>query len=360
VFLTWEWLYAWWTHLRGRRRLHLVAVRRGGELLGLAPLALRPGPLRWLLPRLEMLGTGVVGSDYLDLIVRRDAGAEVRAALADHLAALGSVLDMRQLPARDSQGESLAATLKARGWRLARRDTDVCPFASLAGHTWDSFLATLCYAHRANVRKRIRKLRERGAIFEVVESEERRPLALSALFRLHRARWDAQGGSQAFDSPAVFAFHHEVTRHFLERGWLRLCVLRLEGEPVAALYGICYGGRFYYYQTGFDPRHASASVGLVTLALAIRGAIEEGARELDMLHGGEPYKFLWTREVRALARLEADPPGSVARAVRSLAEASRAARQGAGRLARRLLPPPMAARLGRREGLRSSHAASLG
>jgi CelD/BcsL family acetyltransferase involved in cellulose biosynthesis len=101
-------------------------------------------------------------------------------------------------------------------------------------------------------------------------------------------------------------------------------------------------------------------VGLVTLALAIRAAIEEGVRELDMLHGGEPYKFLWTREVRGLARLEADPPGGVARAVRSLAEASRAARQGAGRLARRLLPPPMAARLGRREGLRSSHAASLG
>ena len=353
VFLTWEWLHAWWSHLRGRRRLHLVAVRQAGVLMALAPLARCTGPLGLLVPRLEVLGTGVVGSDYLDVIVRRDAPAAALGALAEHLGGLRTLLDLRQLPARSSRAEAVADELVARGWRLTRRDTDVCPFLRLAGHTWDSFLATLGPEHRANVRRRIRKLEQRGAVFEQVLSEDRRRVALEALFQLHAQRWGRRGGSQAFDSPAVLAFHQEASRLFLERGWLRLSVLWLEGEPAAALYGLRHGEAFYFYQSGFDPRHARVSVGLVTLALAIRSAIGEGVREFDLLHGSEPYKFLWAREVRALARLEADPPGTAARAFRSLAEASRALRNGTRQLARRVLPAGLAARF-------SSNAAYLG
>ena len=32
LFLTWEWLYTWWEHLGGGRRLCLLTVRRGGQL----------------------------------------------------------------------------------------------------------------------------------------------------------------------------------------------------------------------------------------------------------------------------------------------------------------------------------------
>jgi CelD/BcsL family acetyltransferase involved in cellulose biosynthesis len=360
VFLTWEWLHAWWRHLRGGRRLHLVAVRRDGELVALAPLAVRTA-LGGLFRRLELLGTGVVGSDYLDVVVRPDAADTVPAVLAGHLAGMRTTLDLRQLAAQASRAEAVAESLAGRGWRLTRRDTDVCPFLRLEGHTWDGFLATLGPEHRQNVRRRLRKLEQRGAVLQQVRTEDERRAALSALFRLHHLRWSGRGGSQAFDSPAVLAFHDEATRLLLERGWLRLYVLSLDGEPAAALYGVMYRGVFSFYQSGFDPRHALSGVGLATLALVIRRAIEEGAREFDLLHGSEPYKFLWTRDVRSLARLEADPPGWTARAARGLAEASLAARQGARRLARRVLPPAVAARLwGRRDLLRSPHVAPLG
>ena len=39
LFLTWEWLHTWWTHLAGDRRLSILALRSGGELWGLAPWA---------------------------------------------------------------------------------------------------------------------------------------------------------------------------------------------------------------------------------------------------------------------------------------------------------------------------------
>src|SRR6266850_4452724 len=73
VFLTHEWLHSWWKHLGGGRGPRVVTVRDGGRLIAIAPVRLAPPSLRILLPfrRLEFLGTGSAGSDYLDLIVRR-------------------------------------------------------------------------------------------------------------------------------------------------------------------------------------------------------------------------------------------------------------------------------------------------
>src|SRR5258708_21359148 len=72
VFLTWEWLYTWWTHLSGGRRLAIVTVRSGTILVAVAPFMLGRRRLAGLgsFPRLEFLGAGDVGSDYLDVIVR--------------------------------------------------------------------------------------------------------------------------------------------------------------------------------------------------------------------------------------------------------------------------------------------------
>src|SRR5262249_33166851 len=166
LFLTWEWLHTWWRHQRGSRRLHLVLVRRGEELLGAAPLAVSPGRLGGLLgpASLEFLAAGMVGSDYLDVIVRRGREPEVLSLLAQHLMQLRQGLDLRQLDAAGSAGGRLVAALYGRGWRTTTTVGEVCPFLSLAGHSWDSLLATLGPEHRYNVRRRLRPPRGRADV----------------------------------------------------------------------------------------------------------------------------------------------------------------------------------------------------
>src|SRR5213082_1594 len=57
IFLTWEWLYTWFKHLGSGRQLFIVAVRREGELIGLAPLTMKKGiPFT----RMEFAGVGTV------------------------------------------------------------------------------------------------------------------------------------------------------------------------------------------------------------------------------------------------------------------------------------------------------------
>ena len=337
LFLSWEWLHTWWRHLAGRRRLFLLAVREGEELVALAPLALAPPQLGRLLPfrSLQLLGTGAVGSDYLDLIVRRGWEDRAVSALAEELRRQGAMLELRQLRP-EAVAWRLAERLHPRGWSFRQARTEVCPFIPLAGHTWASYLAALGSAHRANLQRRLRNLQRDFAVrFDRVQGEEDRAEALGRLIGLHEARWRERGASEAFVSAGLRSFHEEVSRLALARGWLRLLELKLDGRSVAGLYGFRYGDRFLFYQSGLDPAYARQSVGLVTMGLAIKSAIEEGAAEYDLLHGSEPYKFLWARDARELRRLEIYPPlwrGFVAEQALALGRAARrTARVGLGR-----------------------------
>ena len=345
VFLTWEWLHTWWRHFAGRRRLAILAVRDGSDLVALAPLALRPPQssrlsFAW---RLEFLGSGAAGSDYLDLIVR--AGEEERAlpALQERLEHARAAIDFTQTRREGAAVERLAESLQGRGWWLRRSASNACPFIPLVGHTWTSYLASLGSSHRQNLQRRVRALSKSSDVrFEAAATEEERRLFLARLVDLHNARRRAVG-TDAFDRPERIAFHDHFSALALERGWLRLFLLKLDGLPVAGLYGLRYRDVFSFYQSGFDPAYARLSVGLVTMGWSIRRAIEEGASEFDFLHGEETYKSLWTQMRRPLGRLEIYPPRAAGAFARRMDDAGR----GARRLARALLPEGTADRIAR-------------
>jgi CelD/BcsL family acetyltransferase involved in cellulose biosynthesis len=298
LFLTWEWMTSWWRHLGGDRTLHVVEVREGNRLLGLAPFTASRG-------RVEFMGTGTVGSDYLDVLARRASERDVIEAVAGNLEATGLHLRFSHTLA-GSLTERLAERLKTRGFRIFQRKINVCPFMTLQGHTWDSFLSSLGRRHRENVRRRIRKL-PGDASFEQTLTAEDLQRNLPTLIRLHNQRWDTRGGSDALRESRVQAFHQELAGLALERGWLRLFVLKIGDSPAAAVYAFHRNGRTLYYQAGVAPEHAGISVGLAALALSIQHALAEGAVEYDLLHGDEEYKSLWSHESRELFVVDAYP-----------------------------------------------------
>ena len=350
-FLTWEWMFTWWKHLGGRRRLSILVVRCAGELIAIAPLALRPPDYGRLTPfsSLEFLGTGFAGSDYLDLIVRGGREQDALPALADYLAQGRVMLGLTNIRNGSSLARDLAGRIEDRGWGLSETTTAVCPYIDLSGQTWASYLAGLGPAHRANLTRRLRNLaRSSEMLFTEPRSDEERREFLGHLIDLHHRRRRELGGSDAFHTPGLIAFHEEFSELARQRGWLRLFLLRMDHIPAAAFYGFRYGRTFYFYQSGFDPAYRKQSVGLVVMGLTIRKALEEGAGEFDFLHGGEKYKSLWARQHREIGRLEAYPPRSRGVIQRTVNEFGR----GARRLARRAIPRALADRIA--AALRSS------
>jgi len=333
IFLTWEWVSSWWKHLHADHQLHVISVWDGEELVAIAPLIRRRPILGRLFPfrSLGFMGAGGVGSEYLDVIVTRAREEEAVAALVGRLREERLVLELNYVRPTASIPR-LVSSLRGRGWRFVAEQTAISPFIDLSGHTWESYLGSLGSEHRYQFRRKLRNLERRFQVELVrVHDDRDRGAALKVLVDLHQLRWAGRGGSNALHAPPLLAFHEEFSRHALERGWLRLYLLRLDGLPAAALYGFRYRDTFLFYQSGFDPTYSSHSVGMVLMGLAIREALQEGASEFDLLRGEEAYKAHWARGSRRMLRWEIYPPGwrgSLCRELRRLRRSRRQAPVG--------------------------------
>ena len=310
-FLTWEWLYTWWKHLRGGRKLHIVTVRHERRLVALAPLALRPTQMKRLVPfpALEFLGCDNVGSDYLSIIVRKGFEESALRTLGARLKQSDDALEFSHVARHNALMESVAHELRAQHWSRQQATIERCPYIALEGQTWDGYVATLGRTHRTNFKRKVKKLNQlyKLRIDEATTDAERRA-ALEILVNLHLKRRREVGGSDALHTDALRRFHDEATAIALQRGWLRLQVMWLDDVPAAAMYGIEYNRQFYFYQSGFDSAYATYSVGLVMTGLSIKAAIERGVTVFDFLHGEEPYKYLWASAEHELLRYHFFPP----------------------------------------------------
>lgn len=310
-FLTWGWISAWWRHFGGGKRLEVVTIRNDGALIGIAPFYVETIRLLGIpFRRLALLGDGGVGSDHLDLISLKGMEATVAAAVAQFWKESDPEWDFAQLRGFAEGSSSLSTFMKEIGgeWAIEAEEEEVCPYLPL-DPTWDDYLKKLSGSMRYTIRRKIRNLEKEYAVeLLLLEEAALGREAMERLIDLHEKRWSAQGGSAAFISEAKVPFHRETSAYFFEKGIAKLFFLNVNGEAVASLYGFSMGGKFFYYQAGFDPAWGDWSVGMVLMAKSIEAAINRGWSEFDFLRGPEAYKLHWTSSRRKIWKIWLYPP----------------------------------------------------
>jgi CelD/BcsL family acetyltransferase involved in cellulose biosynthesis len=85
-FLTWEWLYTWWSFYKEGKELCILLIKNNEEILGIAPLYLRKEnfiavPVRIL----RLMGDEEVCSEYLSVIARKDVEEEIYSFLLEYI-----------------------------------------------------------------------------------------------------------------------------------------------------------------------------------------------------------------------------------------------------------------------------------
>jgi CelD/BcsL family acetyltransferase involved in cellulose biosynthesis len=289
LFGTYEWMSTWWRHWGHDRPLLVTACRRDvGSLAAILPLYRSTGrPLRIV----RFLGHGA-GDHLGPVCAPGDRAAVARALTATLRQDLGGwdLLLADRLPADEGWAPQIGGT-------LLRQESS--PRIRIEGRTWEEYLSSRSSNFRQQLRRFERRLaRDHGFSYRLADDPQRLDEDLGALFRLHHARWGGEG-SLAF-APDRQAFHREFAALALERGWLRLWMLEVDREPVAAFYGFRFADIEWYYQAGRDPRWERLSVGLVLLAHSVRAAMDDGMREYRFLRGGETYKDRFTSDVPLL------------------------------------------------------------
>ncbi len=304
------WLGAWWSAF-GRAEPAVLAVRREGALAAVLPLQRRRGSLRsasnW-----HSASSGLLAAD---------AGAAQALGQGLFAAAPRSVAVSFLDPSEPGLPELVAAAAAAR-YRTLRRVVERPPFTSLEG-SWDTYHASLGKNLRADVGRRLRRLREAGDFaLELHDGSERLDALLDEGFAVEASGWKGAEGTAIVSRPETRVFYTEAARWAAGQGVLQLAFLRLDGAAIAFHLNLVAEGVHYHVKGGYDPAYQQFSPGKVLHRLLLERAFSEGLRRYDFLGADEPYKLQWANDARELVLVQAfrnSPAGLVAHAAHAYA-----------------------------------------
>jgi CelD/BcsL family acetyltransferase involved in cellulose biosynthesis len=299
IFLTWEWLEAWWRCFRHEEQLWLLLVKDArGILVGIAPLRLtvERGIGRVPIKCLRFIGDRLAGSEYLDFIIQKGLEETVLRAIFQYLHKQHRSWDLLRLhlvPASSPTIPFLTSWAeKAR--QSLRKESIVCASIPLPNN-WDSYLKTLRPRFRTSLRSKARNLNNNHQVTVLQPKDAGQlPAHLDAMFKLHQARWAEAGKPGSFALEHKRNFYQLIAQRFCVQGWLRFYLLMIDGELLAAQFGFAYNKVLFHLQEGTSLANPAWSVGNVLRAHVIKQIIDEGFTEYDFLGGVTFHKENWS------------------------------------------------------------------
>jgi CelD/BcsL family acetyltransferase involved in cellulose biosynthesis len=257
----------------------LGAVRHSGRTIGIAPLLIKDSVA-------SFIGDSDV-CDCLDFIVKPGKEEDFFRVLHDNLVREGIIrLDMAPLRPDSTVFTSLVNIAQRRGWQVSCSKEDVSVELNLPA-TWEQYLQMLMAKQRHELKRKLRRLAEEGEIsYRTTTGASSRDVDI--FLRLFR---DSRQDKAAFLTPDRESFFKSLANAMAEQGALRLSILELDTSPVAVTMSFDYKNDIYLYNSGYDPRYAQLSVGVLSKALCIKDGIERGKKRFDFLKGGEAYKY---------------------------------------------------------------------
>jgi CelD/BcsL family acetyltransferase involved in cellulose biosynthesis/peptidoglycan/xylan/chitin deacetylase (PgdA/CDA1 family) len=318
IFLTPEWVSAWWSAYGTPGELRILAgYDDSGELRGIAPL--RSKAVRrygQTVQALQLIGDAPTecDSDYLDFIVAPGYEKPVIESLYRHLAPevlRGTVLLLNEIPAGSPNLGVLRELARLRELSLTEAEVP-CGTVRLT-ESWNDYLSMLKPRFRTKLRSVLRNLESRPeARFGFCDSAGQLDRLLPALFSLHERRWQQEGKPGVFRGPAKQDFYRTLSPVLLDRGWLRFSWLEWNGQILACQYGFALDGVYSQLQEGYEPDAEHWNVGAGLRAWSIREYIREGLKEYDFLGGMGRHKADWGAQAKHSRRLvlAAPSPGN--------------------------------------------------
>ena len=294
IFLTWEWLFTWWEVYGVNKELCILLIKEEDKLIGIAPLMITKENVVGIPVRLlKFIGSEKVCSEYLDLITISGRESELLSLFIQYINQNNNLWDV--LLINDITEDSPTVKFfsdKANFYKnnILKRRSTINPYIHLP-KTIEEFYQKLGSKRRSDVKVKSNKLAaEHQVSYHEIIDKESLGKCFEIFVNLHQTLWNERGFPGVFKRESFLNFHRAIAERFFEHGWLKLFFLNIDNNPAAALYGFQYRDKFYYYQSGFNPKWKIYGIGKLLLTKTITEAINTNLQEYDFLRGGAQYK----------------------------------------------------------------------
>ncbi len=308
-FLTHDWILSWWESFGAGRKLHVLLVWEGDELIGIAPL---------MISRARMYGfpvreIGFIYNDHtprFDFIIFRNRAA-VFEAIRCHLSdAKGrwSVIRLCQLTSDSASLGEVTRLLEESDYLVGTWPSTASPYLAVRG-SFEDHSKSLPRGVRANLKRRMKRLEEQGVVeFESLNDGEQLDSALEEAFQMEAESWKGAAGTAMSCRREIRRFYSALAHRALRSGTLYLTYLRLNGRRIAFDFSLIFQDRLFKLKPGYAMEYHACSPGAQLTAMTVRDAFERNLIEVDFLGDADPWKLDWTTSVRQNSWLYAFQP----------------------------------------------------
>ena len=310
-FALYEWQVAWCKHFLGANPgivdQPLFHVMRDADRACVAIIPLIQTKRR--LGTLQVTSMGLLGADPAITEIRTSLvrpGCEEAVAQALH-GRLNGARDwdwIQWLGAGDRFSEAIGRVRSLQWQSVASSYVLDLP------DSWEALRARLKRNIRESLRHCYNSMKRDGHHFTVRIASEPESVrtALERLFHLHSLRADMASSvshPDRFESLALREFVYEVCGALAVRGCVRVFQIESGGGIVASRVGFIVADSLYLYYSGYDPSWGRYSVMTTTVAEAIKYAISQGLKTVNLSPGNDVSKTRWgPREVPHLTAYE--------------------------------------------------------
>ncbi len=327
VFQTFEWQRLWWKHYGQDKQLFIILFYDQNKLIAISPFFFDTFKINRLnvFRRLRLIGTsiesdaenksssGYGASDYLDLIILPGYENSASENLVNYLFEYPDLYHTIQFDEISNDSNIFKFLLpilseQECAHKISKRD--ICPRILVPG-TLAEYMKCLSSKIRYQLTK-IKKDINDPSLFLVkkVQSVQDLGREFDNFVRLHQQRWNAQGLPGAFVDSRYKKFLQEAVSELLRSGLLHFTSAYSGNNCVAVECAFKYKDYFYDYLKAFDDRSHLAKYrpGRALLLLLIEEAINNNSKVVDLLRGGEPYKFEIATEWHWIYKISIDNP----------------------------------------------------
>ena len=300
-FTSWHWCRLWWANYGDLGTLYIIVVRVDDVVRGIAPFYVcdTTSVKLFQVTTLRFIGSGGDTSpDDLDIICAPEHRHEVVTAVCKDITKNDGVsrIHLTDIPAESELVGSLSKALKGARWTRPIYQYHSRLVDDLPGST-ALFEQQLSRNSRKQKKRRLKRLHSAGKVhFTMCSNVEQVEESFKHLQRLHTLRHQSKGQAGKFASTPYCRFHLSLMKRALERDELRLLQLSVDNTVIGVEYAFLSNQVLCFFQTGFDPEYQHLSPGHLLIMHSIDAAIEQGAKQIDLLKGNYDYKQSYAKQ----------------------------------------------------------------